>query len=175
MLHSSRLLLRPIKSEDAPAVFAYRSDAETNKFQGTIPKELTEVDDFISKIPSEINLPKTWFQFVIIENQSQEIIGDLGIHFIDAENKQCELGCTIRKESHGKGFATEAMKASIDYLFSVLNKHRMMASVDPENIASIKLLERLGFRKEAHHKESLLINDVWVDDVIYAILNREWK
>nr|WP_321487069.1 GNAT family protein [uncultured Draconibacterium sp.] len=73
------------------------------------------------------------------------------------------------------GFATEAAKAVINYLFCELKKHRITASIDPENIASVALLEKLGFRKEAHFRESLFLNDKWVDDVIYALLAREWK
>ena len=175
MLYSNRLYLRAIKPEDTHAVFAYRSDAETNRFQGFVPKTLDEVSAFIARNPSEFNLPETWFQLIMIEKETDEIIGDIGVHFADVENQQCEFGCTIRKESHGKGFATEAMTTLINYLFNTLKKHRIYASVDPKNTASIKLLERLGFRKEAHHTQSLLINDVWVDDVIYAILGSEWK
>jgi len=97
------------------------------------------------------------------------------VHFIGKEGHQCELGCTLSKKQQGKGFATEAMKITIDYLFNTLNKHRITASVDPENENSIRLLERLNFRKEAHLKESLLINGKWVDDVQFALLKSEWK
>lgn len=79
---------------------------------------------------------------------------------------QCELGCTLSKEHQGKGFATEAMKNTIDYLFNSLNKHRITASIDPRNIESIRLVERLSFRKEAHFKQSLLIDGKWVDDIM---------
>ena len=100
------------------------------------------------------------------------IIGDLGIHFIDDE--QAEIGCTLAKKHHGKGYATEALKSAIDYLFNELNKHRIIGSIDPNNVSSIGLVKRLKFRKEAHFKESLLINGEWFDDIVYAILKTEW-
>ncbi len=59
-------------------------------------------------------------------------------------------------------------------MFKNLNKHRIIGSIDPRNNRSIGLLERLGFRREAHFKQSLLIDGKWVDDIIYAILKREW-
>ena len=102
-----------------------------------------------------------------------QVIGDLGIHFLDEENKQAEIGFTLDKNFQGKGYATEAVKEIINYLFNKLNKHRIIGSVDPHNSNSIRLLERLGFRKEAHFKESLFINGEWVDDVIYAVLKSE--
>ena len=175
MITTERTILRPITSSDNENVFAYRSDSETNKFQGWIPKNIEEVNDLISKNPETINIPDSWFQLVIIENATQELIGDIGLHFIDKENFQCEIGCTIRKENQGNGITTEVMRAIVNYLFNDLKKHRIVASIDPENINSIKLVERLGFRKEGHFKESLLIDGEWVDDLVYAILNYEWQ
>ncbi|MGH1387478.1 GNAT family N-acetyltransferase, partial [Kordia sp.] len=158
MIETERILLRPISNKDNEHVFNYRSDSETNKHQGFVPKELSEVDKFIAKNPAEFNQPESWFQLVIIEKSSNEIIGDIGVHFIGTDNSQCELGCTLSKKQQGKGFATEAMKITIDYLFKELNKHRIIGSVDPRNTNSIRLLERLHFRKEAHFKQSLFIN-----------------
>ena len=74
----------------------------------------------------------------------------------------------------GKGYATEALRAMVDYLFANLGKHRIVASVDPRNTPSIRLIERLGFRKEAHFKESYYLRGEWVDDIIYAMLRTEW-
>lgn len=173
-IKTERLRLRPIKKGDATAVFGYRSDAITNKYQGSIPKTIEDAYDFIENTSSKIDIVDTWFQLVILENESQAIIGDIGIHFLDEAKKQVEIGCTLAKEYHGKGFATEALKGTIDYLFNTLNKHRIIGSIDPQNIQSIWLLERIGFRKEAHFKESLWVNGAWVDDIIYALLKSEW-
>lgn len=175
MIETERTLLRPIEKEDNEQIFDYRADLETNKYQGWIPKTLNDVNEFISKNPDEFNKPETWFQLVIIEKSTNKIIGDIGIHFIDSDNHQSEIGCTLNKEYHGKGFATETMRATAGFLFNKLDKHRIVTSIDPQNIDSIKLVERLGFRKEGHFKESLFIDGEWVDDIVYAILNREWK
>ena len=123
-IETERIRLRSIEIKDNEQVFNYRSDSETNKYQGFVPKELNEVDEFIAKNPAKFNQPESWFQLVIIEKKSNEIIGDLGVHFIGEDGFQCELGCTLSKEQQGKGFATEAMKIIIDYLFNSLNKHR---------------------------------------------------
>lgn len=173
---TERLLLRPIHRKDAGDVFAYRSDKLTNQYQGWIPETLEDMVDFIqNKVCAMMNRPGTWFQLVIINQENGATVGDIGIHFIDEESKQAELGCTIAKKYHGQGYATEAMSAVINLLFNELNKHRISASIDPRNKASIKLVERLGFRLEAHFRESLLMNGVWVDDLVYALLENEWK
>jgi RimJ/RimL family protein N-acetyltransferase len=174
-LESSRLIIRPINCDDKYEIFNYRCDTETNKYQGWIPKTINDVESFINNISKQINEPETWFQFAVIEKQHHEIIGDLGIHFIDKDNKQVEIGCTLNKKSHNQGYATESIKKVIDYLFNDLNKHRIIASIDPENKNSIRLVERIGFRKEAHFVESLYLNGKWVDDLIYALLKKDWE
>jgi RimJ/RimL family protein N-acetyltransferase len=174
-LRTDRLILRAIDKKDANAIFKYRSDEITNQYQGWIPKKLEDVYDFIKKIATEINIVDTWFQLVIISRETGELIGDIGIHFLDIENKQVEIGCTLGKSQHGKGYAIEALKQVMEFLFNQLDKHRIIASIDPNNIQSVRLMERLGFRKEAHFKESISINGQWVDDIVYAILKKEWK
>ena len=158
-------------------MFKYRSDPETNKYLSLVPHTVDDVAQLINKVSVEIDIPATWFQFVIIEQASNLLIGDIGIHFLetDIENKQVEIGYTLDKEFRGNGYATEALSIIIDYLIDSLHKHRVVASIDPTNEKSIRLVERLGFRKEAHFVESLFFHGRWVDDLVYAILAEEWK
>ncbi|MBR9920478.1 MAG: GNAT family N-acetyltransferase [Bacteroidetes bacterium] len=174
MIHTDRLLLRPIELRDKEAVFAYRSDPEANKYQGWVPESPEEVEAFIKKNPSDFNEAESWFQLVLVDKENGAVIGDVGIHFTGDQNRQCELGVTLSKAKQGCGFAREAMHAVMKYLFTELNKHRIFASVDPANRSSIRLLERLGFRKEAHFRESLFFKGEWVDDVVYGLLAKEW-
>lgn len=176
MLATNRLILRPIVKNDAEAVFAYRSDALVNRYQGWIPASISDVYYFINyKVSQEMNLPGTWVQFVLVRKDTQELIGDIGVHFLSADTFQVEMGCTLNKLYHGKGYALEALKGMISYLFHELNKRRIIASIDPRNESSIKLYERLGFRKEAHFRESIFQNGEWADDMVYAMLKNEWK
>jgi len=174
-LTTDRLFIRPITIADKEDLLAYRSDAITNQYQGWIPSKLSDVEKFIGKLSPTPNLPNTWYQLGIVERKSNKFIGDVGIHFIDPKNYQAEVGCTLDKNYQGQGFALEALRKVIDYLFTEYKKHRIIASIDPDNLSSIILVERLGFRKEAHFKESLMINNQWVDDIIYAILAKEWR
>jgi ribosomal-protein-alanine N-acetyltransferase len=171
---TKRLFLRPISHTDKELIFEYRSDKETNKYQSWIPETIHDVETFIENVASQINEPETWFQFVIVEKESEKIIGDVGMHFFGEENLQVEIGCTLNKLFQSKGYATEATESVIDYLFNDLKKHRIVTSIDPENTNSIKLVERIGFRKEAHFIESLFNNGKWVDDLVYAITKRNW-
>ncbi|KAM9985419.1 hypothetical protein ACTFIZ_008953 [Dictyostelium cf. discoideum] len=175
-IETERLILRDMKFEDKYDIFEYRSDAETNKYQSWIPNSLDDVEEFIKRNPNEFNKPNTWYQILIICKENNCIVGDIGIHFIDicSNNKQVEIGITLNKKYQKRGYAFESLNGIIQYLFKTLNKHRITASVDPNNINSIRLFEQLHFRKEAHFKKSLLINNEWVDDIIYALLSEEW-
>ncbi|MEN4760394.1 GNAT family protein [Chryseobacterium sp. C39-AII1] len=173
-LFTERLLLRDITIDDKQAIFDYRSDAEANKFQSWIPETLENVESFIERNNKEFNQPESWYQILITDKETKAVIGDIGIHFFGDENLQVELGITLNKFFYGKGYASEALKSVIDFLFNDLNKHRIMASIDPDNGDSMKLMERIGLRKEGHFKKSLFWNDKWVDDVIFAVLKEEW-
>ncbi|MCY1661966.1 GNAT family N-acetyltransferase [Chryseobacterium sp. SL1] len=174
-LETERLLIRDLTLDDKQAVFNYRSDAEANKFQGWIPETLEDVEQFIERNNKEFNQPESWYQVLITEKDSKAVIGDIGIHFFGSENLQAELGITLNKDFQGRGFASEALKGVINFLFGDLKKHRIMASIDPENIDSLKLMERIGFRKEGHFVKSLFWKNNWTDDVIYALLREEWS
>lgn len=174
-IDSERLAIRPIMPEDSRAIFGYRSDKETNKYQGWIPDSLAEVDEFIAKNPNTFNLPESWFQLVMTDKIAKAVIGDIGIHFFGTEHLQVELGCTIKKEFQQQGYAKEGLKTVIEALFRQYHKHRITASVAPENKASRQLLTSLGFRQEAHFVKSYFHNGQWEDDVVFAILAEEWK
>ena len=175
-IKSDRIFLRPVLQTDAQDIFSYRADPEIARFQTWNPKTIKDVEDFIeTRIVDEPNHPDTWFQLAICKNDHNELIGDCGLHFLKDEPGQVEIGITLKREYQGKGYATKALELVFSYLFDRLQKHRIIASVDPNNFASIRLLERMKMRKEAHFIESIRFNDRWLDDIVYAILAREWK
>jgi len=174
-ISTERLALRRIRISDAESIFKYRSNPQIYKFQGWKPQTVEEVKEFISEKVAKIpNIPDTWYQLGIFLKETDELVGDIGIHFIDSDNLQTEIGFTLSLEHQCRGYATEAIITVIDYLFNNLKKHRIIASVDPRNIKSIALLERIQMRKEAHFKKSFWFDNEWADDVIYAILKEEW-
>lgn len=174
LIQTERLIIRLAEPEDAEAIFSYRSDFAANKYQGWLPDSVEEVSDYIRNMPRTIAVSDSCFQFAIILVDENSLIGDMGIRFTNHNNMQAEIGCTLHTAYQKKGYATEALTAMVDYLFGILDKHRIIASVDPRNTPSVRLIERLDFRKEAHLKESYYLRGNWVDDVIYAKLKKEW-
>ncbi len=174
-LETGRLRLRRLVAADSPAVYAYRSLPEVSRFQFWDPRSEEEIRAFIEELSRiEPDTPGTWFQLGITLRDSGLLIGDCGMRFPAEEKWQVELGISLAPPHHGKGYATEALGTVLDYCFGSLGKHRVFASADPRNDASIALMERIGMRREAHFRESLWFKEAWADDLIYAILDREW-
>jgi RimJ/RimL family protein N-acetyltransferase len=176
LMQSERIYLRPLRKSDAQKVFEYRADPSIYQFQTWHPATLAEVEEFIStQIAEEPNLPGTWFQLAICKSDNDALIGDCGLHFLAGEQEQVEIGITIRREYQGHGYGRETLESVFSYVFDDLNKHRIVASVDPGNTSSIRLLERMKMRQEGYFKESIWHDGRWLDDVFFAILAHEWK
>jgi RimJ/RimL family protein N-acetyltransferase len=160
---------------DALALFEYRSDPEVCRYQSFEPGSLDDAQRFIGGLQSvSFDTPDSWFQFGIRLQETGMLIGDIGAHFLADDSHQAEIGFTLAPRYHGQGFGTEAVSGLLDHLFCSLGKHRVFASVDPRNEASIALLKRVGMREEAHFRKSLWFKGEWVDDMVFAILNAEW-
>ncbi|MGB4588832.1 MAG: GNAT family protein [Clostridiaceae bacterium] len=173
-ISTERLEIRMITAKDNKKFFKYRSLPEVFKYQSFQPTSIEDVDNFIASNESFINIPDSWIQLGIYLKGTERLIGDIGLHFLD-DISQVEIGYTLDPLFQGKGYALEAVKALMTYLFKELHKHRITASVDPENEKSVHLLEKLGMRKEAHFMKSYLIDDEYYDDCIYAILREEFN
>jgi len=169
---TDRLFIRILDISDKDAFFKYRSLPEVYQYQSWKPQTINEIELFLNKnikvVPNESH---TWLQLAVCLASGQ-LIGDIGVHFLD--DYQIEIGYALAPEHQGRGYALEAVKGLIHYSFCTLKKHRVTASVDPKNDASIKLLDKIGFRKEGHLIKSFYMDEKWYDDCIYAILDEEW-
>lgn len=165
-LHTERLRLEPLQPEDAPRLLDYRRNCP---YQSWEPRDLQDAHDFI--VQASADTPGGWHQLGLRLRESDLLVGDLGVC---VQDRQAEFGITLAPECRGKGLAAEALRALLGHLFGTLGLHRVHASVDPRNHASVALLERLGMRREAVFRESLWFRGAWVDDLVYALLASEW-
>ncbi len=172
---TDRLTIGVLREEDAAPLFQYRSLPEVLRFQSWAPDSLEEAVRFVTGFSSVgFDVAETWFQLAIRLNQSGALVGDIGIHFLEPESRQAELGFTIAPAHQRRGYATEAVTAVLGHLFGDLDKHRVIASVDPRNEPSMALLRRIGMRQEAHFRKSVWFKGDWADDIVFAMLKSEW-
>jgi RimJ/RimL family protein N-acetyltransferase len=171
---TARLRLNRLTPADTAAFFAYRSLPEICRYQSFDPADADAAADFIAELAAvPWDRPGTWSQLAVREQRGDELVGDLGVHFLDAD--QVEIGFTIAPPRQRRGYATEAVRALLDHLLGAMGKHRVTASVDPRNEASVRVLRRLGLRQEAHFRQSLSFKGEWADDLVFAVLAAEWR
>lgn len=165
-------VIRPFEKKDLVIFADYRSQKAIAKYQSwTTYSYQDAVELFESMDYSTFGAEGKWYQLAIATIDSDELVGDLAIHFIDTQ--QVEIGFTVALEHQGKHIATEAVSSLLKYVFEELGKHRVIATTDADNEASYKLLEKLSFRREAHFIENIFFKGAWGDEYQYALLSSE--
>jgi RimJ/RimL family protein N-acetyltransferase len=176
-LETPRLILRTFCNADLEPFLAYRNDPEVYRYQGwKTPYLRTDAAEFIAQMKNAVpGTPGEWYQLAI-ELKGGGLVGDMAFHLVKSNPRQAYLGYTLSRAAWGQGYASEAAHKTLDYLFRVLDLHRVVADCDVDNAASIRLLEKLGFRREAHYLESFWLSGEarWGSEYLYALLQREW-
>ena len=172
-LVTARLRIDALRPADAEALFVCRANPAVARFQGWCPADIAEAREFIGRQPWE-TAPSGWFQRAIRLHGDDGPIGDLGVNLPADVRESVEFGISIASAHQGRGYAGETLRALFDQVFGQFGRHRIHASVDPCNLASMAMLRGLGMRQEAFHRESLWLRGEWVDDAVFAMLSREW-
>ncbi len=102
-------------------------------------------------------------------------IGELGLGCVSISNRSFEVGYTFLPEHCGRGYATEAVRALINYAFVSIGAHRVGGRLDARNERSGRLLERVGMRREGVLRETERVKGEWTDEAVYGVLDREWE
>ena len=176
VIETDRLLLRRFREDDLEALHSYMSIPEVCRW---VPFEPATLED--TRVRIERKLEPWWTEEKRVVNLAAErkddgrLIGDVIVmSFSDPVHRNSEFGYVFHPDVAGHGYATEAAKASLDWAFATLDLRRVTARVDTENVASWRLLERLGFRREAHLIQNEWFKGRWGDEYDYAVLATEW-
>jgi RimJ/RimL family protein N-acetyltransferase len=173
---TTRLILRTFEEKDSEPFSRYRSDPLVAKYQGwetpfTIERATQFIDEMKTKSPGE---PGEWYQIALEIKAIGRMIGDCAFKLLAEDHAQAEIGFTLDRLFQRQGYATEAVMGLLRYIFEDLGLHRVRANCDPDNLASIRLLERVGMRHEGCFIQSLWLKGNWVSEDWYAILESEW-
>jgi [ribosomal protein S5]-alanine N-acetyltransferase len=170
-LNTERLTFRQLFAEDDEEIFKLRSDERVNKFLTRNQyKTLQEAGAFINKINRGIS-NNEWIYWAIAFKNQPKLIGTICLWNIQPENYRAEIGYELHPDLWGKGVMKEAIPKIIGYGFSVMGLHSLEADIHPDNLQSVKHLEKNGFVKEGHFKESTYFCGRFVDRIVYSLLN----
>ena len=168
-IETVRLLLRAIVASDWPAIFAYMSDPRVTAFlpQGRLDEEASRA--FALKQSSNEGEA-----VAVVEKATGQMIGHMPFHPWLAPDTY-EIGWAFSHAHQGKGYATEAGQALLAHAFEALKAHRVIATCQPENVASWRVAEKLGLRREGHFRACLYrAPGIWWDEFFYAVLAEEY-
>jgi ribosomal-protein-alanine N-acetyltransferase len=170
-LETERLYLRRVVYEDVDEVFALRSNNEVMKY---IPRPLVQTTEealaHIAMIDEKID-SNEGINWAITLKGNPKLIGIIGHYRIKPEHFRSEIGYMLLPEYHGRGIISEAIKETLNYGFKKMKLHSVEAIIDPENLASERVLQKSGFLKEAHLKENEYFDGRFLDTIIYSILD----
>jgi RimJ/RimL family protein N-acetyltransferase len=175
-IRTERLALRPYDAGDFEDALTYWSIEEVTRYipmgpytRETFPARFERV---LSR--SSIAAEGEGLVLAIVPDGVGHAVGDMTLHWASDRDRTGELGFIVHPDYHGRGYATEASVALLDLAFDRLHAHRMMARLDARNGASAAVLRKLGLRQEAHLVENEWIKGEWTDELVYAVLDREW-
>lgn len=172
-LHTERLHLRKMKISDSSSLFKIWSDPEVTKFMNiNCFTDENQAKDMI-KLLDELSQDNKAIRFSIIEIESNEIIGSCGYNSIDFENAKAEIGYDIARAFWGRGYASEAICSLLDYAFSSLKLNRIEAKVEPANVNSVKVLQKLNFTFEGTLRQYEKVNGKLNDLNMYSKLRTD--
>lgn len=173
-LETDRLILRPVAEKDLEDLYQVLSDPDVAKFDYFYPlTDREQVKEVIKRYQKQVedNVEITWG---LALKENNKLMGICCLGNIERESKRAEIGYDIAQAYWNKGYATEALKAMVDYGFSVMNLNRIEATITPGNDASIKVLKKLNFVEEGVLRERDLIKGKLEDGVMMSLLKREY-
>jgi RimJ/RimL family protein N-acetyltransferase len=170
-LETERLVLRPFAEDDFDALYEMRSDAGVSRYLYTEPqseeqtRELLQVKIAAASVSDE----GKWLSAAATLRDTGEFVADVALRWLSVEHRQGELGYIVHPGHQGRGYATEAARPLLAFGFETLGLHRIIGRLDARNAASVRVLEKLGMRREAHFVENEWVKGEWTSELVYAV------
>ncbi|MET1253959.1 GNAT family N-acetyltransferase [Aliikangiella maris] len=205
VLVGEKLVLRPCVAADLPAVMAYRTDPANSQYIGNVDdKERVQQIvaqhsspwrlesgrwNGIIMCEKSVNAASVseldWQQTkLVVSNESTvdstlhlygDLVGEIVFRIDDWENQRAEIGYRLSPKYTGNGYCTEAVKLLVSYLFKHFELHKVIARCDPRNIASYRVMEKVGMVREAHFHQHFLVRGEWTDQLDYSVIRENWR
>jgi [ribosomal protein S5]-alanine N-acetyltransferase len=177
-LDGPRIHLREVGTDDTAAAWRWASDPEFFRHMAVAPVA-SEADE--RELLAQVQVlaaeqPRRHYHLGIVWNDTDDLVGLARLSVSEPEHRGGDIGYGLRRDRWGEGIATEAARLLVDFGFSVLRLHRIFAYHHPDNVASGRVLTKIGMQREGQLRENVLCHDgTWRDSVVYAVLDRDWK
>ena len=162
--------LRPSTMADAEGMFAMLSDSESMKYWCDRP--ISDIEGALKALRKDLesDAQGNSLCWAVTLKGQDEMIGKCILFQFSQENHRAEIGYILNRKYWRQGLTYQALGAVIDFAFNTLKLHRIEADIDTENLASIGLLEKLGFKREGLFRERWFVYDEWQDSVMLGLI-----
>lgn len=176
-VETERLMLRPFRKTDLEAVMAYHALPEVQRYLDWKARDRSECRVALDGMCAQrrLNRPGDTLSLAVERRADAKLVGQVSLRWTDATAGQAEVRFAFNPVYRRQGYATEAVKAAFDIGFDHYGFHRIFARCGAKNVASARLMRRLGMRLEAHYREHALFQGEWDEELHFAILDREWR
>lgn len=172
-LQTKRLTIRPFQQGDLEDLYAIYGNEDTCRFLlHSVWREENKEEKFSEKLEANLLTPSDPLSLACVYRE--KVIGDLSIWYTGMKDT-LEIGFSFNPPYGGQGFATEALRAVMEYLFLEKNIHRIQANLDARNAPSAALCQRVGMRREAHFLQDYWNKGEWPDSYVYGMLASDLK
>jgi RimJ/RimL family protein N-acetyltransferase len=175
-ISTERLRLRPFVRGDVDAVYAYRNRPDVAQYLFDDPLSHEECAEAVRQrsVQTGFSVEGDKILLAVERNNEPRVIGEVSLIWRSHADQQAEIGYIFHPDLHGRGYATEAARALLAFGFGIVGLHRVYARCASANLASARVMERLGMRREAHFRHHARTKGRWDDELIYAILREDW-
>lgn len=178
-LSGERIRLRWLTENDLDALLDVFGDERVARFIG-IPllRSLDDARELLRDVEHRFRAGDLFQWGVALtagETEDDRVVGTCTLAGIDRKNRRAEIGFALAPAHWGRGLMSEALPLLFDHAFGTLGLHRMEADVDPRNEPSLRLMDRLGFRREGYFRERHRVAGEWQDSVMLGLLAAEWR
>jgi RimJ/RimL family protein N-acetyltransferase len=176
-IETARLTLRSFTPGDFDDLYAYQSRLDVVRFLYWPPRDRGQVRRGLRERCQETSLDAEgdWLTFAVVWREAGRVVGEIGLKLVSREDRLGEIGFVFHPDYQGRGLATEAARAMLALGFGPLRWQRIIGSCDARNLASARLMERIGMRLAGRRVCSDYVKGDWIDKLVYAIPDREWK
>jgi RimJ/RimL family protein N-acetyltransferase len=176
-METERLLLRPFAADDLSALHAIHSDNGVARWLYNDPRTLEESRGLLARkiAGATLRTEGEWLSAAGVLRDTAELVADVSLLWASQTHRQGEIGFLVHPAHQGEGYATEASRPLLAFAFETLGLHRVVGRLEPRNVGSARVLEKLGMRREAHLVENEWVKGEWQSELVYAILAREWR
>jgi RimJ/RimL family protein N-acetyltransferase len=174
---TERLVLRPFTQDDFDALFAYQSRPDVARWLEWGARTEDEVRAALAKKIAAVAIVDEGdvLALAMTRKDTGALVGDAILCLVSAEHRTGEIGYIVHPDHQGLGYTTEACREMLRIGFEDVGLHRVIGRLDARNLASARVLEKLGMRREAVFVDNEMIKGEWTSEAVYAILDREWR